>query len=309
MRRRALLAAIVPLTAGCFSGTRAQSDEPTETPEPTPTETPESGLSDDQQEALERINAAGNLLSEAVYIYTGGVSADLLDVSAETAESEFDDRSILLKLSDVQTAVNEAERAAVTDEQVRTVESLQKTQEFLAQATDLQAWLIEGHETLPEAYEALEDGDDESAVTSELDEIERILDETSDRLENVTGDVDPSVSEATDAIGIEELEQKLTQFEHEHEVLDELHDALSTIQSARDELDAARAKADDGDYYSAENAADRAAENLDDTVDALEELDEGLPSRADAFEDPVEDVLTVARDYTSEAEDLHDRYD
>ena len=32
MKRRALLAAIVPLTAGCFSGTRTQADEPTETP-------------------------------------------------------------------------------------------------------------------------------------------------------------------------------------------------------------------------------------------------------------------------------------
>ena len=317
MRRRALLAALVPLTAGCFSGTRAQSDEPTETPEPTPTETPEPtptetpepGLSDDQQEALERIDAAENLLREAVYIYTGGVSADLLDVSAETAESEFDDRSILLKLSDVQTAVNKAERAAVTDEQVRTVESLQKMQEFLTQATDLQALLIEGHEALPEAYEALEDGDEEGAVTSELDEIERILDETSGRLEGVTGDVDPSIVEATDAVGKEEFEQKLTQFEHEREVLNELYDAMSTVQSARSELDAARAKADDGDYYSAENAADRAAENLDDTVDELDELDEDLPSRADAFEDPIKDVLTVARDYASEADELHDRYD
>jgi DNA repair exonuclease SbcCD ATPase subunit len=306
MRRRALLAALVPLTAGCFSGTRAQSDQPDETA--TPTETPEPGLSDDQQEALERINAAENLLREAVYIYAGGVSNDLLGVSADTPETEFDDRSILLKLSDAQTAVNDAERAAVTDEQVRTVERLQGMGQFLKRATDLQAWLIEGHEALPGAHEALEDGDDESTVLAELDAVEGILDEASRPLEVVTEDVDSSVTEATDAVGREEFEHKRTQFEHEHEVLKELHDAMSTIQSARNELDTARAKADDGDYYSAENAADRAADTLDDIVDRLEDLEENLPSRADAFEDPVKDVLAVARDYADEADDLYHDY-
>jgi hypothetical protein len=318
MKRRALLAAIVPLTAGCFSGTRTQSDEPAETPTPapdetpteTPTETPadlsEQTLSDDQQEAINKINTAQSRLSEAVYIYTGGVSDDLLEVSA--AASEFDDRSVLLKLSAVQTAINEAQRAAVTTEQKETVESLREIQRFLTQATDLQAWLIEGHEAVADTYDAIDDDDDEETVKNELDAVERTVENASDPLETVTG-IDSVAAESTDAIGMDEYEQKQTQFEHEVDVLEQLHDALSTIQSARDGLDAARAKADDGDYSSAENAADRADETLDETVDTLEDLNDDLPSRAGAFDDLIEDVLALAQDHASEADDLHDQYD
>jgi hypothetical protein len=318
MKRRALLAAIVPLTAGCFSGTRTQSDEPAETPTPTPDETPtetptetpadlsEQTLSDDQQEAINKINTAQSRLSEAVYIYTGGVSDDLLEVSA--AASEFDDRSVLLKLSAVQTAINEAQRAAVTTEQKETVESLREIQRFLTQATDLQAWLIEGHEAVADTYDAIDDDDDEETVKNELDAVERTVENASDPLETVTG-IDSVAAESTDAIGMDEYEQKQTQFEHEVDVLEQLHDALSTIQSARDGLDAARAKADDGDYSSAENAADRADETLDETVDTLEDLNDDLPSRAGAFDDLIEDVLALAQDHASEADDLHDQYD
>ncbi|MEF8784013.1 MAG: hypothetical protein V5A39_10890 [Haloarculaceae archaeon] len=318
MKRRALLAAIVPLTAGCFSGTRTQSDEPAETPTPTPDETPtetptetpadssEQTLSDDQQEAINKINTAQSRLSEAVYIYTGGVSDDLLEVSA--AASEFDDRSVLLKLSAVQTAINEAQRAAVTTEQKETVESLREIQRFLTQATDLQAWLIEGHEAVADTYDAIDDDDDEETVKNELDAVERTVENASDPLEIVTG-IDSVAAESTDAIGMDEYEQKQTQFEHEVDVLEQLHDALSTIQSARDGLDAARAKADDGDYSSAENAADRADETLDETVDTLEDLNDDLPSRAGAFDDLIEDVLALAQDHASEADDLHDQYD
>lgn len=314
MKRRALLAAIVPLTAGCFSGTRTQADEPAETPTPTPDETPtetpddssERTLSDAQQDAINKIHTSQTHLREAVYIYTGGVSDDLLEVSAAT--SEFDDRSVLLKLSDAQTAINEARRAAVTTEQKATVESLQKIQRFLTQATDLQAWLIEGHEAIVDTYNAIDDDDDEDTVHNELDAVERTVENASDPLESVTG-IDSAAAESIDAIGIDEYEQKQTQFEHEVDVLEQLHDALSTIQSARDELAAARSKADDSDYYSAEKAADRSDETLDETVDNLEDLDDNLPSQAGAFEDLTEHVLALAQDYASEADYLRDQYD
>lgn len=314
MKRRALLAALVPLTAGCFSGTRTQADEPTETATPTPDETPtetppdpsDQTLSDDQEEAIDKINTAQNLLREAVYIYTGGVSDDLLEVSA--AASEFDDRSVLLKLSDVQTAVHEARQAAVTTEQEATVESLGELQRFLTHATDLQAWLIDGHEAVGDTYDAIDDDDDEETVEAELDAVERAVEHAAEPLEVVTG-IDSAAAESTGAIGMDEYEHKQTQFEHEVDVLTQLHDALSSIQSARGELDAARAKADDGDYYSAENAAERAEESLEEIVDNLETLDDDPPSRAGAFEEPVEDVLTIARDYATEAEDLRDQYE
>lgn len=320
MKRRALLAAIVPLTAGCFSGTRTQADKPAETQTPPPDETPTPGetptetpadsseqtLSDDQQEAINKIHTAQTHLREAVYIYTGGVSDDLLEVSA--AAPEFDDRSVLLKLSDAQTAINEAQRAAVTTEQKDTVESLQRIQRFLTQATDLQAWLIEGHEAIADTYNAIDGDDSEETVRNELDAVERAVENARDPLEIVT-DIDSAAAESIDAIGTGEYEQKQTQFEHEVDVLEQLDDALSTIHSTRDELDAARAKADDGDYYSAEKAADRADETLDETVDNLEDLDGNLPSQAVAFEDLTEDVLALAQDYAADADYLRDQYD
>lgn len=323
MKRRALLAALVPLTAGCFSGTRAQTSEPTdtatpvprstpaETPEPTPAETPaetpEPTPAAEQTEAVEAIDTAQDRLREAVYIYTGGVSNDLLDVSADT--SGFDDRSVLLKLSDVQTAVNEAERVAATAEQTRTVDALRRMQRFLTQATDLQAWLIEGHEAITDAHDAIDDEDGEEAIEEELDAVDSAVEGASRPLAVVTEEIEPAAAGGTDTIEADEFERKQTQFEHELDVLGQLRDALSTVQSARSELDAARSKADDGEFYSAEEAADRAAESLEDAVDDLEDLDDDPPSRAGAFEDRIEDVLALTRDYAAEADDLHDRYE
>jgi len=327
MKRRALLVALAPLTAGCFGSTQAQSDEPaetpsatptetptatpTETPTATPTETPEPAVSGDRKEAIDKIHTAQNQFKDAVYIYTGGVSDELTDVSADA--SDFDDRSVLLKLSDVRTAINEAQRAAVTTEQKRTAESLHKIHRFLTHATDLQAWLIEGHDAVAETYDAIDnddydDDDDEEAIEDGLDRLERTVENASDPLEVVAG-IDSVVTESTGVIGVDEYEEKQTQFEHEMTVLEQLHDALSTIQSAREELDAARTKADNSEYYTAEKAAGRAADTLYDTVRDLDDLATDPPSRADAFEDQIEDVLALAEDYEAEADNLQDRYD
>ena len=315
MKRRALLAALAPLTAGCFGATRAETDQPpatetpgqqsTETPDTQSTATPDTTGSADREEAVGKIDTAQDRLREAVYIYAGGVSSELLDVSAAT--EEFDDRSVLLKLSDVQTAINEAERAAVTAEQKETVESLREMHRFLTRATDLQAWLIDGHEAVADTYDAIDDGDDGDTVKAELDAVEQAVDKAGDPLEAVTA-VESGAADSTDAISTTEFERKVTQFENEMDVLDQLHGSLSTIQAEREELDAARAKADNGDYYSAEQAAERAADSLDETVETLETLDEDPPEHAGAFNYQIEDVLALARDYAAEADDLQNRY-
>jgi len=238
-----------------------------------------------------------------VYIYTDGVSADLLDVSAET--TGFDDRAVLLKLSDAQTAIGEAGRAATTTEQTETVESLRELHRYLTQATDLQAWLIDGRDAVLNAYDAIDDGDDEDAVESELDATEEAVENASDPFEAVS-DVDSGSMDAIDAIGTDEYEAKQRQFEVELDALDRLETALSTIYSQRTQLEDARDDIDDGDYDSAENTADRASDELDDAIDDLEDLEENLSSEADAFEDPIEDVLELARDYEDEAGSVED---
>jgi len=308
VKRRALLAAIAPLTAGCFGTTQGQSDEPTDTPEstptPEPTDTPDPGPSESERRAGDdAIVEAQNQLQEAVYIYTDGVSADMLDVSAET--TGFDARAVLLKLSDAQTAISDAGRAATTTEQTETVESLREVHQYLTQATDLQAWLIDGRDAVLNAYDAIDDSDDEDTIESELDAIEEAVENATDPFEAISN-VDSGTTEAIDAIGTDEYEQKQRQFESELDALERLEGALSTIYSQHTQLEDAQDDIDDGDYDSAENTADRASDELDDTVDDMGDLEENLSSRADAFEDPVEDVLEMAREYEDEAGSVED---
>ena len=314
MHRRALLAAIAPLTAGCFGTTRSRSSEPADTPEPNntpeptdapePTDTPEPGPSEDERRAgADAIVEAQNQLREAVYIYTDGVSADLLDVSAET--TGFDDRAVLLKLSDAQTAIGEAERAATTTEQTETVGSLRELHRYLTQATDLQAWLIDGRDAVLNAYDAIDDRDGEDAVESELDAVASAVENASDPFE-AASDVDSGSMDAIDAISADEYEDKQRQFEVELDALERLEGALSTIHAQSTNLEDARNDIDDGDYDAAENTADRASDELDDAIDDLEDLEENLSAEADAFEDPTEDVLKLARDYEDEAASVED---
>lgn len=314
MKRRALLAAIAPLTAGCFGTTQGQSDEPTDTPEPAdtpestptpePTDTPDPGPSGSERRAGDdAIVEAQNQLQEAVYIYTDGVSADMLDVSAET--TGFDARAVLLKLSDAQTVIGEAGRAATTTAQTETVESLREVHQYITQATDLQAWLIDGRDAVLNAYDAIDDRDNEDAIESEIDAIEEAVEDASGPFEAVSN-VDSGTMEAIDAIGTDEYEEKQRQFEGELDALERLEGALSTIYAQHTQLEDARADISDGDYDSAENTADRASDELDDTVDDMEDLEGNLSSRADAFEDPVEDVLGMARDYENEAASIED---
>jgi hypothetical protein len=339
MKRRALLAALAPLTAGCFGATRAEQAESTDsrsrtprptpdargtpeptpeatdtptstpepTPEPTPEQTPEPTPGGDRSEAADRIDVARDRIRTAVERYTGDGSESLLDISA--AASGFEARGVLLELSEARTAIEGAARAAATDDQRETVESLRAVRRFLTQATDLQAWLIDGHAAVDRATGALADGADEDDVGEHLDAIERAVEGTEDPLAAATDRFDPETTSVVEAVESERTRRKRTQFEHERAVLVDLEEGLSTIQSARAQLDAARAQADHGDTDTAEEAAEQATERLDEVVERLEELDDDPPSRADAFADQIEDALEVALDYAADAENLKDRYE
>lgn len=324
MKRRALLAALTPLVAGCFSGTDPESgqperptaeptstpttEQPTETPEPTPTTTETTQTpTGDQTAAAEKIRIAQNNLREAVYTYTGGTTDDLLNVSAET--EEFDARTVLLKLDAVQTATNDAEDLAATDEQEQLVASLMEMERFLTYAADLQARLILGHDTTSEARAALEADDrDEDTIESTLDTLSDVVDNTEQPLTEVRDNVDAASTDATSTISSDEYDRKITQFEHERSVLVDLNDALLSIYAAVEDIEEAREEADYGNEDDAEEMADMAAETLDDVVDDLDDLEDDLPSRADAFEDSVADTLDMAEEYLREAEDFEVSY-
>jgi hypothetical protein len=319
MDRRAFLVALTPFVAGCFGGQPSDSNATatatsTGTPEPTPTETPEPTATptatatpepEASSAAAQRIDAAQDRLTEAVYVYTGGVTDDLLSITAD-AES-FRARDVLLRLDRVQRALAEAEAEATTEDQRATVESLDTMQRFLTMATDAQSWLIDGHDALTEAYTHMDDTDLQDAE-DDIERVETAADEVAGPTSTLEEEMDVSAASVTDAIGEDEYESKVTQLVEEADVLDSLgsdaddiRNGLTLIADARDEID-------DDRTDEAADTADRAYELLNDVEDRLEDRSEDIPDRADAFEDVLDDLLDLASSRATEAENIYERY-
>ncbi|MFB6257020.1 MAG: hypothetical protein ABEH58_09915 [Haloplanus sp.] len=311
MDRRAFLVALTPFVAGCFGGQRSQSTPtatetseptPTATPEPTPTATPEPEAS---PEAAQHIDDAQDRLTEAVYIYTGGVTDDLLSVTAET--DEFRARDVLLRLDRVQRAIAAAEADATTDEQRATIASLDTMQRFLTLAADAQSWLIDGHEALAEVYTHLDERD-LSDAEADIERVETANDEVSKPTATIKEGMSADSAAAVDAIGSDEYSSKVGQLTDEADVLaalgdsaTDLHEGISLIVEARDAVDEDRTS-------EAADAADRAYELLSDVEDRLDERLSNLPERADAFEDVANDMLDLASSRAADAESIYDNY-
>jgi hypothetical protein len=316
MDRRAFLAALTPLAAGCFGGQPSGSSatatptstdstatpEPTDTPEPTPTATPTPEAS---PEAAEQIDVAEDRLTEAVYVYTGGVGDDLLSVTAD-GES-FRARDVLLRLDRVQRALAEAEAAASTDEQRATVEALDTMQRFLTHATDAQSWLIDGHDALVEAYTHMDETHLQDAE-ADLERVETASEEVSQPTTAIQEGMDVDAASVTDTIGDDEYEAKVAQLADEADALDALGDDAADIRNGLTMIADARDDIDDDRHEEAADTADRAYELLTDVEDRLDERSGDLPDRADAFEDVLDDLLDLASSRATEAEAIYDRY-
>ncbi|WP_248897894.1 hypothetical protein [Haloplanus halobius] len=305
MYRRTYLAALTPLVAGCFGGQRSQptataTATPTETPEPTAT--PEPAAS---PEAAQHIDTAQDRLTEAVYIFTGGVTDDLLSITAET--QTFRARDVLLRLDRVQRALADADAAASTEEQRTTVQSLDTMQRFLTLATDAQSWLIDGHDALTEAHTHMDDNDLQDAE-DDIDRVETAAEEVSEPTETLQEEMDIASASVTDAISEDEYDGKVAQLTDEADILSavgddatDLRNGLSMIVDARDDID-------DNRTDEAADTADRAYEVLSDVEDRLDERSSDLPERAGSFEDVIDDLLNLASSHAAEAETIYDQY-
>jgi tetratricopeptide (TPR) repeat protein len=319
MDRRKFLTVLTPFVAGCFGGRREQpttpadgggTEAPGSTPEPTPESTPEP-TPETSAEAAERLDAARDHLTEAVYVYVGDVSDDLTAVTAET--EDFRPRDVLLKLDAVQQALYAAESAATTSEQRQAVEDLQTVQTFLTHATDLQSWLIDGHDAATSAYELLDDGDvydaidDLDAAVDDLDRVSTVVDETEDPLTTITDETDAASTDATDAITSEGYSEKLTQLQNEQSVLDTLESALTDLTDGAELIDDALDEEDAGRYDDAGDTADRAYDLLTEVEEQLSDLADDMPAHTDAFEDLVDDLADTAASFATQADDIAER--
>jgi len=313
MDRRTFLVALTPLAAGCFGGqpseptptatsTATETPEPTatETPEPTPTPTPEAS-----PEAAQHIDDAQDRFTEAVYVFTGGVSDDLLSVTAGT--ESFQARDVLLRLDRVQQSIHAAEAAATTDEQRATVDDLDTMQRFLTHATDAQSWLIDGHDALTAAYNRLDEFELESAA-DELDDVEAAVDEVSSPTTTIEDELDPESASVTDAISSDEYEQKVTQLSEETSLLSDLSSAASDIHEGSGLISDARDQVDDDRTDDAASTANQAFDLLRDVEYELDRQLSDLSDAADAFEDIGDDLLSLASNRANEAENLYEQH-
>jgi len=319
MDRRAFLVALTPLVAGCFGGQRSQptptatateTPEPTatETPEPTATETPEPTATPEpeaSEAAAERISEVRNQLTEAVYLYTGGVSNDLLSVTAD-AES-FQARDVLLRLSGVPRTLAEAEAEATTDEQHATVEALDGMHRYLTQATDAQSWLIDGYRALTEAHTHLDDTDLDAAE-DDVERVETAADEIGEPTTTLQEEMDVASASALDAVDEDEYEEKVSQLNAEADVLTSLGDNLTDLENGISLLTQARDEIDDDRTERAADTADRAYDVLSDVEDRLDELLDDFPARADAFEDVTDDLRYLAARNADDADAIYEDY-
>jgi len=317
MDRRAFLVALTPLVAGCFGGQRSQptatetstgTPEPTATPEPTPTETPEPTATPEpeaSEAATELIDDARSQLTEAVYLYTGGVTDDLLSVTAD-AES-FRARDVLLRLNGIPRTLAEAEAEATTDEQRATVESLDAMQRFLTQATDAQSWLIDGHRALTEAYGHM-DNDDLDAASDDVERVETAAEEVGDPTTTIREEMDTADAAVLDAVGESEYERKVSQLNAEADVLGSLGDGVADLENGLSILVRARDEIDEGRTDQAADTADRAYDVLSDVEDRFDELLDDFPAEAEAYEEVTDDLRYLADRNANDADAIYEDY-
>jgi hypothetical protein len=317
MDRRTFLVALTPLVAGCFGGQRSQSTpEPTatDTAEPTPTATPEPTATPTatatpepqaSEAAAELIGSVRDQLTEAVYVYTGGVSDDLLSVTAET--ESFRARDVLLRLDGVQASLTEAEDEATTDAQRTTIESLDTLQRFLTQATDAQSWLIDGHDALSEAYTHMDDVDLDAAE-DDIEAAETAAEEVSGPTTTVREEMDAASAAALDVIDETEYEEKVSQLNDEADVLNTLADAAADVRTGVTMIERARDEVDEDRTDRAADTADRAYETLTDVEDRLDELVDDFPTRAEAFEEMADDMRYLASRHADDADTIYEQY-
>jgi uncharacterized phage infection (PIP) family protein YhgE len=319
MDRRAFLVALTPLVAGCFGGQRSQptpaapatdtpESTPTSTPEPTATATPEPTPTPEpeaSEAAAELIGDARRQLTEAVYIYTGGVSDDLLSVTAE-AES-FRARDVLLRLNGIPRTLTEAEAEATTDEQHTTIASLDAMHRFLTQATDAQSWLIDGRRALAEAYTHMDDTDMDAAG-DDIERVETAAEEVEAPMATLREALDATDPSAIDAIGESEYERKVSQLSDEADVLTSLGESVTDLENGLSLLIRARDEVDDDRTDRAADTAERAYDALNDVEDRLDDLLDDFPERAGAFENVADDLRYLASRNANDADAIYEEY-
>lgn len=326
MDRRAVLALLTPLVAGCFGGeairrteapggtstetptpesTGTATPEPTATttPEPTETDTPEPTPSADEREAERHLRTARDRIEATVDEYGG--AGGLAEVRADA--DSFVPSDVYVSLVRANAAVNRAAALAATDEQETAAEQLAGVVTFLSRSTAAQASVIAGHDALSAALDALEDGEGDE-VGDSLDPMDTAREETERALSHLDSDTDVADVDAVESVDEDDYETKVEQFEAEATALDDAIDPLSTAADGTVLLSTARSRGENGDGDDAADDAADAQERLEEAASTFGNLAGDLPDGATAFEALFESLQEETAALAAAAADVRNEY-
>lgn len=321
MHRRGVLAALTPLLAGCFGGNAVSRTEtpdagstpaPTATPEPTatptpeptatPTETPE-GSAPAGEEAATHIETGRDRIRTAVDEYADG--GDLTGVRAD-AEG-FVPGDVYAALVRTNSAVSRAATLAATDEQETTVDRLDGVVAFLTRATAAQENVIEGHDALVAAREALDDEVTDLA-DARVEEVDTARENAERALSHLSVGSDASDMDAVGVVDDDDYRTKREQFDAATTALDDARSEVADFSDGIVLLGTARSRGENGDEDDAVEDATDAQERLEEVASAFGDLVDDLPSEASAFEDLFTSFEDLADEKAGVAEDVKNEY-
>ena len=323
MHRRRVLAALTPLLAGCFGGSAVSRTEtpdgestaaatetpeptatPTETPEPTatPTETPDEPAAA-EEEAAQHIETARDRIDTAVDEYAD--DGDITDVRADA--EDFVPGDVYAALVRANSGASRATALAATAEQETTAARLEGVVAFLTRATAAQENVVEGHDALVAAREALDD-EVTDLVDARVDEVDTARENAERALSHLTSDTDASDVEAVDALDDDDYETKREQFDAATDALDDATGEVSDFADGVDLLNAARTRGENGNEDAAVEDATDAQERLEEVASAFGDIVDDLPDAASGFEDAFTSFEDLADEKAGDAEDVQNDY-
>lgn len=260
-----------PTATASASPTATATSTATETPTPEPTATPEQTPTDAERRGTEAITMAKREFNVVIRAYTSEIDDD--EITDVTAATGYYSRGVEAALADAQKAYQRAEDRAVTRTQTTAATDLVTTWQFFRLANRAQEALVETYGFLDGALDAALE-DDFTAVRAASTEINTRFRDARAPKNDLEADIDGEALEVIDDLSERDYDTKVTQFEGEVQVFDEVRALLEDLADALSTLDDARDAADAGETEDARDRGNDAAAMFDDLVEDFEDLAE-----------------------------------
>lgn len=279
-----------------MTATPTATETPTETPTETATDTPNPQI----EAAEESIAEAEAALDSVVEEFIGDAGNDLTDVTAATDLNDFYPRGVQAALAEAQSVLNDADDAAITDDQAETVTRLRETWQFLRLGREAQRGVIEAYEHIETIRAAAED-ESPGDMREAINQLEAGWRSAEGFVLDIEEEIDLGLLTVVNDAEEEDAEAKLEQWDAEIQTMDDLNDPLRTFQNGIELLERARNQAATGRPDEAEATADDAADQLEEAADDLGDLADNLEEPGESMENILERLENIAAEKEDEA--------